>query len=63
MGIKKENVYVTVRMPKTLAELIDRYVLANTHQNRSEFIRDAIREKIRREYPDLFNEILKENGN
>ena len=58
MAVKKDVEVITVRMPRSLIELINKYILVDTHQNRSEFIRDAVREKIRRDFPELFKELL-----
>jgi len=56
---KKEIVVVTVKMPKTLKDLTEEHIQKDTHQNLSEFIRDAIRQKIQREAPELYAELFK----
>jgi len=53
-------VQVSFRIPKSLIEIVYRFIEMDTHCNPSEFFRDAIREKIRREAPDLFSSIFKE---
>ena len=53
-------VALNVRVPRTLKELIKEYVSLNTHKDISEFIRDAIREKIHRDAPHLYKKIFKE---
>lgn len=60
MGKEKENIMVTFMMPKTMKELIEKIVLADTHSNLSEFMRDAIRQKIQREYPQLITKLMEE---
>lgn len=56
--MKEEPVKISAWIPKTLKKLLDRYVSQDTHLNASDFIRDAIREKIQREAPDLFKQIF-----
>ena len=46
-------------MSKNFLETIDQYIKKDTHTTRSEFIRQAIREKIQRDAPDLWSKILK----
>jgi Arc/MetJ-type ribon-helix-helix transcriptional regulator len=49
---------ISARIPYNLKKLMQKYVALDTHINESEFIRDAIREKIRREAPDLCRELF-----
>lgn len=56
--LKKETVFVGVKMPKTLRELIEQHLLKDTHQSLSEFIRDAIRQKIQTEAPQMYNRLF-----
>lgn len=58
MATKKEKAFIGVRMPKTLREMIEKHVLIDTYQNLSEFVRDAIRQKIQREAPELYKQIF-----
>jgi len=46
-------------MSKGLVEAIDTYVARDTHTTRSEFIRTAIRDKIKRDAPEFWAKILK----
>lgn len=48
-----------MRVPLTLKELMRRFVELDTHINESELVRDAIREKIRREAPELYADITR----
>lgn len=57
---KKELTNINVRIPKTLRDLIQRYVEADMHTNLSDFTRDALREKIRRDAPEFYRLILQE---
>jgi Arc/MetJ-type ribon-helix-helix transcriptional regulator len=53
MAKKKELINLNVRIPKTLRELLEKYVERDLHTNISEFCRDALREKLARDAPDL----------
>jgi len=52
--MEEKLVHMTVRVPKTLRDLIKQHIELDTHINESEFIRDALREKIQRECPELY---------
>jgi len=39
---------------------MQKYVERDAHLNESDFIRDAIREKIQKEAPDLYKQLFKE---
>ncbi len=56
---KRESI-LNVRVPTTLKELIEQFVQKDTHMNESEFFRDACREKIMRDAPDLYKKIFQE---
>jgi len=47
-----------VRVPRTLKELIQKVVERDTHLNEADFVRDAIREKIQRDAPDLYKQLF-----
>ena len=51
---------ISFRVPKFLIELVHRFIKMNTYCNPSEFFRDAIREKILRDAPDLYTSIFEE---
>ena len=57
---EKEFTILNVRIPKTMREIIDVIVRADMHSNVSEFVREAIREKIKREAPQLVKNLLEE---
>ena len=46
MEEKEELVLVNFKMPRTMFELMVKAVSEDTHVDRSEFMRDAIREKL-----------------
>jgi len=54
--MEEKLVHMTVRVPKTLRDLIKQHIELDTHINESEFVRDALREKIRRECPELYKQ-------
>jgi hypothetical protein len=56
---KKEMVQVAVRMPRQLKDLVKKYIEIDAHKDASEFYRDAIREKIQRDAPELYREQFK----
>lgn len=49
---------VAVRITRKLAEMMHEYCKRDAHINFSDFIRDAIREKIQREAPELYHKFL-----
>ena len=51
---------VSARIPVPLKTLIRKFLSMDTHINESDFIRDAIREKIRRDAPDLYGSLFRE---
>ena len=54
--MSKKSRVVSIKMSPQLNEIIDSYVLKDTHLNKSEFIRSAIREKIMKDAPQLITE-------
>ena len=63
MGTQTERlVALNVRIPRTLKELIGEYVALDTHKDASEFARDAFREKIRRDAPELYYRLFRKDG-
>jgi len=58
----KELINLNVRVPKTLKELLEKYVSADMHTNISEFTREALREKLQRDAPDLCKQLFKETS-
>ncbi len=57
---KKELVNLNVRIPATLKELIAKYIDCGYHTNASEFTRDALREKLAKDAPELYAQLFKE---
>jgi len=53
---------IGVRVTKNTKELIRRYLELDQHINESDFVRDAIREKIENDAPELVREMTKPSG-
>ena len=54
---------IATRVTIPFAKLIDKYLEKDCHVTPADFIRDAIREKIRRDAPNLYDNLFKENSN
>jgi len=58
---ESKNAVVSVQIPKVLKQMIERYTKMDTHVNKSDWLREAIREKARRDFPpEWFEELLVE---
>lgn len=62
MAKNKKEVFVAARIPKTLKQLMEEFIKLDAHMGLSELIRDAVREKIQREAPQLYAKLFKEAG-
>lgn len=51
---------VSFRIPKSLKDLVEKFVAQDCHVNPSDFFRDALREKIKNEAPELYAQLFKE---
>jgi len=51
-------VVVSTRVTKPLAKVIEEYLQVDAHVTPADFIRDAIREKLKRDVPDLYQKML-----
>lgn len=58
--IKKREAAISARIPFNLKKLMQKFVMLDTHINESDFIRDAIREKIHRDAPELYGQLFRE---
>lgn len=54
----KEIVVVNARIPLTLKTAVRKYVERDTHINFSDFMRDSMREKLKRDAPWILKEAL-----
>ena len=61
--MESQNTQISLRVPISLKKLISKIVEQDTHLNESDFIREAIREKIRRDAPNFYASIFKEVEN
>ena len=57
---QKSEAAISARIPGTLKQLMKRFIAMDAHVNESEFIRDAIREKIQRDAPELYRQLFRE---
>jgi Arc/MetJ-type ribon-helix-helix transcriptional regulator len=51
---------LSTRVPETFVNLINEYIKRDSHLNFSDLIRDALREKIKRDTPELYNSMFNE---
>ena len=58
--MEKQESVVAARVPTNLKELIAEFVRRDTHMNESDFVRDALREKIKKDAPQLYAELFRE---
>ena len=59
---KKELANLNVRIPATLKELIGKYIICDCHTNASEFTRDALREKLAKDAPNLYKQLFEQKA-
>jgi Arc/MetJ-type ribon-helix-helix transcriptional regulator len=58
--MEKEKTTITFQLPLTLRDLLKDYLSLDTHMNESDFIREAIREKIKQDAPRLYTKLFDE---
>jgi len=51
---------VATRVTLNLAKLIEEYCKRDAHVNLADFLRDAIREKLQRDVPELYSKLFQE---
>ena len=56
--MSKNEVRINARIPRNLKDLMQQFIARDTHINESDLVRDAIREKIQREAPDLYRRLF-----
>lgn len=56
----EKEVRISARIPRPLKKLMEQFVAIDSHLNESDLIRDALREKIQREAPELYRQLFKE---
>lgn len=60
--MKKKMVLLNVRVPQSLKEIMKEYVTIDAHKDLSELTRDALREKIKRDAPQLYEGLFEKQG-
>lgn len=55
----KMTTQLNVRVPQNLKKLMEEFISCDTCKDLSELTRDALREKIRREAPELYDQLFK----
>lgn len=60
MAVKKESVNLNVKIPATLKDLINEAIVRDCHTNISDFTRDALRQKIEKDCPQLYKQLFKQ---
>lgn len=60
--MEEKLVALNVRVPWQLKRLMRRYIELDAHKDLSELTRDAIREKIKRDAPDLYKQLFNPKG-
>lgn len=56
---KQDNV-VSARVPVRLKKLVEEFLRRDAHLSESDLLRDALREKIKQEAPDLYQRLFQE---
>ena len=59
--IEQRMVQLNLRVPRNLKDLMKQFIALDTHKDLSELTRDAIREKIRQDAPELFAQLFRES--
>ena len=57
---EERYIFLGAKIPKILMEALEKYLQVDTQATKSEFVRNAIREKIERETPWIMKEIRAE---
>ena len=55
---KMGMIQLRVRVPRTLKKLMQQFIAMDAHKDISELTRDALREKIKRDAPELYAELF-----
>ena len=58
--VEKRDSVVSARIPNRLKRLLEEFIKRDAHLNESDLLRDALREKIKREAPDLYAKLFQE---
>lgn len=63
IAVNKNNVTVAAKITENMRAAMRKFIAMDTHLNESDFIRAAIREKIKREAPHLISDMFEEEEN
>ncbi len=58
--MERQSVLISAKVPVRLKELMVKFVERDAHLNISELMRDAVREKILTEAPELYREHMRQ---
>lgn len=61
MAVKKDGYALNVQIPTTLRDIINEAIMRDCHTNISDFTRDALRQKIERDCPELYKELFQKS--
>jgi hypothetical protein len=56
--MSEKDVIIAFRAPSTLKKLVKKYISLDAHMNESDFYRDATREKIKQDAPELYRQLF-----
>lgn len=56
--MSKNEVRINARIPRNLKILMQEFIARSIRMNESDLIRDALREKIHRDAPDLYRQLF-----
>lgn len=59
---KEKTRVMATRVTERFAKLIEEYCRQDAHVNAADLIRDALREKIQREAPELYRQLFRQGG-
>lgn len=59
-AVKKESVAINVKIPITLRDIINEAIMRDCHTNLSDFTRDALRQKIEKDCPELYKQLFRQ---
>jgi len=55
---REKDARISFRVPATLRDLVKDFILLDAHMNESDFYRDAAREKIQHDAPELYKKLF-----
>ena len=61
MSEKSDLEVISTKVTRKFNIVIEKFLVMDSHVTKSDLVRDAIREKIKREAPQLLDEMMKED--